>query len=102
MQVVERADPGTVGVSPDHLSAHLGNAIVEARLVGIAGGKQLEWSSASVARTVKLGPNARFEQTAAGSVRLLNGLDEPPLAIATPMRDTPYDCRFDTISRVCR
>jgi hypothetical protein len=102
MQMVERSDPGSLEVRANRLTAHVGDAPITATLHQNSNETDLEWSSASTARSARLGTHAHFERTPTGSVRLLNGPNEPPLAMATPMRDTPYDCRFDTISRVCR
>lgn len=99
---LERADPDSVSVAPDRVSATIGGRDVDGRIDrGFGRGAVLHWSSARQVRDLQLPSDARFVLKA-GRVSLLSGDDTVPLASVRPLRDAPFDCQFDTISRECR
>jgi hypothetical protein len=103
MREFERADPGTLQVSPHRIAAEIGSREIHAELTPVPGGTlQLEWSSPAISRTLPMPRGAHFELTASGAIALEAAPDEPPLATATPLRTIPFDCEFDTVTRACR
>jgi prepilin-type N-terminal cleavage/methylation domain-containing protein len=103
MSRFERIDAGSLEMSSSRLRARRGDAVVEARIYqGPDGRQRLDFSFPEVRRQIAVGPRAHFEQTASGAILLLTAPDAPPLAVVVPMRDTPFNCAFDPISRECR
>lgn len=99
----ERVDPGSIEVTPARIAARLGSAEIRAELIANANGtRQFEWSSPTLQRSIPVPEGARFEETAFGAVVLLDPRLDLPLAIVTPRRTAPFDCRFDAVVRDCR
>jgi hypothetical protein len=99
---LERADPTSIRLSADSLSATVGMETIDARLVSKGTSKVVEWSSPRVSRSVRLPMNARFERTASGAIVVRTQPGAPPLAIVLPRRSVPFDCKFDTVARACQ
>lgn len=102
MDELVRLDPGSLRVSPQDISGAIGGAPVTARLVREAKATRLDWSSPATTRSISLAEGARFSQDVSGAIMLTAGNDPIPLALVIPRRTLPFDCQFDTVSRVCR
>ena len=102
MTELARIDPGSLRLTAQSIDASIGGVAVTARLVGEASATRFNWTSAATQRSISLAPGAKFEQLASGAIALTASGAPVPLAIAIPRRTLPFDCQFDTVSRVCR
>ncbi len=103
MGELERADPDSLEVTPTRLFARIGSHEVRAELTTRADRQRwLEWTSPVITRSLRMPSAATFEMLPSGAVLLTAAKGEPPLAVVLPRRQTPFDCRFDTVSRDCR
>jgi hypothetical protein len=100
---LERADPDSIEISADHLSAAVGQEKIEAKLVRTGKATEhLEWTSPRISRSIRLPAGARLETNDTGAIILRAGPDAPPLAMVLPRRSIPFNCKFDTLVRKCR
>lgn len=103
MRSVERVDPGTLDISGVYLSGKIGGSDLRIEIRHIQSEKsQITWSGPGVERTLEVGGKLEFRSDKPGSVLLVTEGSQPPLVSVRAMRDAPFDCRFDTVSRTCR
>ena len=100
--MLERADPGTLVVTPDRVEARVGGKDVRIQLEASSRGASLSWRSPDFQRSIDLPSGARFERRSDALVVLRIPGAEIPIAMATPRRNLPYDCLFDTVTLECR
>lgn len=102
LTLLERADPGSLVVTSDRIEAKIGAEQVSARLEPSPDGVALEWRSPNLNRSIDVPAGSRFEQRPGGLIVLLAPNVQTPLAMATPRRELPFDCQFDTVTLECR
>ena len=102
LTLLERADPGSLAVTSDRIEAKIGADQVSARLEPSPSGLTLEWNSPDLNRSIDVPPEARFEQRPGGMILLVVPSSQAPIAMATPRRELPFDCQFDTVTLECR
>lgn len=109
LELIERADPDTLEVGTDRLAAALGGSELRIAL-------RADRTAAWLERAVDDGDGGvgvpvrrdlpaavyRFERAPDGAVRLWGRAGLPPLGVARPRREAPYDCRYDAVARRCR
>lgn len=101
-EALERADPGTLVVTPDRVEARIGGKDVRMQLEASSHGASLSWHSPDIQRSIDIPSGARFERRSDALVVLRVPGAEIPIAMATLRRDLPYDCQFDTVTLECR
>lgn len=99
---IERIDPGTLSIQPLAIHATQGGEPVGGQIVVSGSTSELRWSAPRGSRVVRLPRGAHFLLLPWGAVAIFGEGGHPPIAIATPHRELPSDCQFDTVSRECR
>ena len=102
LTLLERADPGSLVVTSERIEAKIGADQVSARLQPSPSGLALEWSSPDLNRSIDVPLGAKFEQRPDGLILLVVPSSQTPIAMATPRRELPFDCQFDTVTLECR
>lgn len=102
---IQRANPQTIVVTDDEVTASIGSRRITFRLSAPDGASQLEWTVAEndtppASRRIRV-PPACFHID--DSIVLLTGASDPvPLLIAHIRRQLAQDCQFDPVIRSCR
>jgi hypothetical protein len=102
LRELERADPGSIVLTPTGIRGQIGGREFAGRIESSSRGRVLNWSTEKLKRSFDLPDKAHFEHAAGGVILLTESSTEPPIAAVTPRRTIPFDCQFDTVSRVCR
>lgn len=100
--MLARVDPENLVVGADRVDARIGSLEVTIRLQTHPEGVTLDWQSPDLQRSIALPAGARFEQQPSGLILLRTPASSAPIAMATPRRELPFDCQFDTVTLECR
>lgn len=100
-QELERADPGSLSVSPVRLAAQIGNTSFSIVVSSQADRSKVDLNTPRQNRQILLSEQVHFEKRSSGLVLLL-AEDNSVIATARLRRDLPFDCRFELALGTCR
>lgn len=100
---LDRAEPGSISVRPDRIEARIGDKKLALTSIPTrTGNSTIRFQLPDLNQSMEVSGQISFEHRDGGPIEILKDGEDAPLILIWPLRDAPYNCQFDAVTRSCR